>query len=159
MTYPVGLDEIKQQYGDPAAYLRVDGGIHPSWERMLLDYVHLPEGLPLGWDRSIKVTRIRVHSTLVVPLEKIFSEIFNSGLWDRMETFDGSYAWRPSRGSQKLSTHWWGIALDLNAASNGLGEVGDMHPDIVKIFKEFGWTWGGEWGRPDPMHFQAASGY
>jgi hypothetical protein len=159
VDYPTGLAEIKKYYGDPAAYLRVDGGIHPSWERMMLDYVHLPESLPLGWDRTIKVSRIRVHSKLVQPLSTLLKEIHDFALWDKLQTFDGSYAWRPSRGSQKLSTHCWGIALDLNAMTNGLGEKGDMDPAIIEIFKHHGWTWGGEWSRSDPMHFQACTGY
>ena len=159
MEFPKGLDEIKQVYGDPAAFMRGDGTIHPSWERLTLDFVHLPESLPLGWDWSIKVSRIRVHSKLVHPLSALFKEIHNSGLWDKLHTFDGSYAWRPSRGSQKLSTHCWGIALDLNAKTNGLGEKGDMAPEIIDIFTRHGWVWGGEWRRPDPMHFQACKDY
>lgn len=159
MEFPKGLDEIKKVYGDPAPFLRADGTVHPSWENITLDYVYLPEGLPLGWDRTIKVSRIRVHTKLTHPLSTLLREIHGAGLWDKLHTFDGSYAWRPSRGSQRLSTHCWGIALDLNAGSNGLGEKGDMAPEIIDAFVRHGWTWGGEWSRPDPMHFQAASGY
>lgn len=159
ITYPEGLAGIKKFYGDPMPYLRHDGTIHPSWERFTLDYAFLPEALPLGWDWSVKVTRVRVHTMLVAPVEKVLKEIHKAKLWDKMYTFDGSYAWRQSRGAQRLSTHCWGIALDFNAATNGLGEKGDMAPEIVEIFERHGWVWGGRWDRPDPMHFQAARGY
>lgn len=159
MNYPNGLAEIKKIYGDPAAFIRADGFVHPTWERQILDFVHLPESLPLGWDRTVKVTRIRVHTNITHAVSKLFKEIHDAKLWDKLHTFDGSYAWRPSRGSQKLSTHCWGIALDLNAGTNGLGEKGDMDPGIIEVFKRHGWVWGGEWERPDPMHFQACSGY
>jgi hypothetical protein len=157
--YPNGLQEIKDYYGDPNPYLRHDGTIHPSWERFTLDYVYLPEPLPLGWDRSIVVHRVRVHVKLTAILDAIFNEIMRENLWGKLVTFDGSYAWRPSRGSQKLSTHSWGIALDLNAGTNPLGSEGDMDPRIVDVFENKGWEWGGRWSRPDPMHFQAAHGY
>jgi hypothetical protein len=159
VKFPTGLDEIKHVYGDPKALLRSDGMIHPSWERVTLDYVYLPEVLPLGWDRTILVSRIRVHKLLTFPLSALLKELHAAGHWDKLKTFDGSYAWRPSRGSQKLSTHCWGIALDFNAETNGLGEQGDMAPEVIEMFVRHGWEWGGEWHRPDPMHFQAAHGY
>lgn len=159
IEFPTGLQKIKDFYGDPIPYLRHDGTIHPSWERFTLSFVYLPEPLPLGWERSMVVHRVRVHNRLVPYLTTVFLEIHKAGLWKKLVTFDGAYAWRPSRGSQKLSTHCWGIAIDLNAGTNGLGEAGDMDPGVVEIFKRNGWEWGGEWNRPDPMHFQAAHGY
>jgi D-alanyl-D-alanine carboxypeptidase len=60
----------------------------------------------------------------------------------------------PERG---LSVHAWGIAIDLNAASNKPGSRGDMDERVIKIFCEHGFYWGGNFG--DPMHFQFAVGY
>jgi peptidoglycan L-alanyl-D-glutamate endopeptidase CwlK len=31
--------------------------------------------------------------------------------------------------------------------------------EVVQIFKEFGWEWGGDWGFEDPPHFQKTFGY
>ena len=74
-------------------------------------------------------------------------------------TFDGCFNNRPQKGGTKLSTHAWGISVDLNAATNALGTSGDMDARVVEIFKEEGFVWGGEFGRPDPMHFQYARKY
>ncbi len=57
-------------------------------------------------------------------------------------------------------THSSGIAIDLNPETNRTGTPGDMDPQIVAVFKQHGFKWGGDWlGRKDPMHFQYCSGY
>jgi hypothetical protein len=42
-----------------------------------------------------------------------------------------------------------------------MGKPGRMPESIVQTFRDFGFTWGGDWsGRSrDPMHFQYCSGY
>jgi len=159
-NFPHGLDQIVQEYGNPRLYVREDGTVHHSWEQIALGTAILPEPLSLGWDLETKISRIRIHRKLVGSIGAVFSEIHQKGFWPLIKTFDGCYAWRAKRGQQKLSTHCWGIAIDLNAITNQLGEIGDMPPEIVQIFLKNGWEWGGHWlSRPDPMHFQGCSGY
>lgn len=157
--YPHGLEAIRKEYWDPRRFTRSDGTVHVSWEDTILQYLHLPEPLPLGWDKDIQVSRIRVHYKLTHPLSAIFAEIYDAGLWPKLKTYDGAYSWRAKRAGQKLSTHAWGIALDFNAETNQLGTKGDMPEEIVQIFEKHGWEWGGRWEKPDPMHFQACHGY
>lgn len=152
------MDEVKVYYGDPKLYTLLDGGVDPAWEKLALDYVHLPAPLPLGWDREIKVIRIRIHRKLVPSLTNVFNRIYLNGQWEQLTSFDGTYAWRPKRTSSKLSLHCWGAAIDLNASSNPLGGLGDMPWQIINAFNQEGWEWGGEWKYADPMHFQAARG-
>lgn len=59
----------------------------------------------------------------------------------------------PRRG---LSMHAFGLAIDLNVASNLLGTPGDLDPRVVAIFEKWGFAWGGRWSHPDPMHFEVA---
>jgi hypothetical protein len=76
--------------------------------------------------------------------------------------FGGCFSFRPQRTGTKLSTHAWGIALDLNPESNAQGTAGNMDARVVAIFKQAGFTWGGDWhGRVrDPIrHFQFCTGY
>ena len=37
---------------------------------------------------------------------------------------------------------------------NQRGTVGQMHPEVVAIFKYWGFAWGGDWNYTDPMHFE-----
>ena len=92
----------------------------------------------------------------------MFTTIEKEGLKDQVKRFGGCYNYRKKRGNDiKLSTHSWGIAIDLNPATNRMGTPGDMHPDIVEIFRKAGFKWGGDWprGGKDPMHFQFCTGY
>jgi hypothetical protein len=51
-------------------------------------------------------------------------------------------------------------AIDLNPETNALGTAGDMSPRVVQVFRHFGFAWGGDFRRrPDPMHFQYATGH
>ena len=34
---------------------------------------------------------------------------------------------------------------------------GTMNPEVVNIFKRWGFRWGGDWTYTDPMHFELAA--
>lgn len=156
---PTGLAEIRKTFGDPESYIREDGTVHPNWEHHTQGILELPAPLPLGWDHSVTVRRIRIHYRLLSSLGKILDTISRNGDWNKIATFDGTYNWRAKRRGHKLSTHAWGIAIDLNAATNQLGTDGDMPLEIIKPFEDEGWKWGGDFRTKDPMHFQACFGY
>ena len=53
-----------------------------------------------------------------------------------------------------LSSHSWGIAVDINVNKNPLGGKPHQDPRLVAIMAEHGFTWGGLWLRPDGAHFE-----
>jgi hypothetical protein len=159
MKAPHGFAEIVKAYGDPRPYIKTDGTMRSDWEIHTLATARLPGAIPLSWDPSVKVRRMRCHFLLVPIVTETFDAIHAAGLWDALREFGGCYAARAQRGSTKPSLHLWGAAIDLNPSTNGLGTEGDMSPSVVRVFEEHGWTWGGRFGRPDPMHFQFATGY
>ena len=56
-----------------------------------------------------------------------------------------------------ISLHTWGIAIDMDAATNYRGIRGTMDRRVVEIFKRWGFAWGGDWQYTDPMHFELAT--
>ena len=75
----------------------------------------------------------------------------------------GSFTWRKVAGEQRLSAHSFGVALDLNPERGAYWRWsgGDGHPsqrnfptEIVKIFEDNGFIWGGKWREYDVMHFE-----
>ena len=62
----------------------------------------------------------------------------------------------PRRGQTAgaLSHHAWGSAIDLNVSANPLGGPSHQDPRLVEVFRKWGFTWGGDWLTPDPMHFE-----
>jgi LysM repeat protein len=158
---PHGMAAIVETFGDIRGYARDDGTPDPRWETQFMARAALPFPIPLDWDRSKSASGIRCHKLIVPLLEAVFTDVVNKGLQGAVKTYGGGYNWRMKRGQAKPSTHSWGIAIDLNARTNGMGSAGDMDPELVKLFEGYGFTWGGRWsGRSkDPMHFQYCSGY
>ena len=73
--------------------------------------------------------------------------------------YAGCYAPRRIPTSGSLSLHALGLAVDLNASTNGQYSRGDQDPRLVRIMERHGFTWGGRWPTaPDPMHFEWQGG-
>ena len=158
---PHGLDQIRATFGDIFTYLRPDHSLDPRWPAEHLITIALPFPLVLSWDHSRKVTRMTCHKLMQPTFTSCFQQIADAGLQAQITSFGGCFCFRPQRGGTKLSTHCWGIAIDLNPENNAQGTAGQMHPGIISIFRNAGFTWGGEWSGTacDPMHFQFCSGY
>lgn len=158
---PVGLAGIVREFGDVREFVRQDGCLDPQWEVESLALVSLPFPMLLAWDHSKAVSSFRCHRRLTTIFSNAFGQIAAAGLASKVRSFGGCFMYRPQRTGAKLSTHSWGIAIDLNPETNGLGMVGDMAPEVVQVFRDAGFTWGGQWsgqGR-DAMHFQYCLSY
>lgn len=158
---PNGINQIIATFGDIHDYIQPDGTLDVQWPIKFLDYVALPVPLMLSFDHSKTITHFRCHKLLVDTMETIFSEIKNKGLEPELFSFGGCFSFRPQRTGSKLSAHSWGIAIDLNSESNAQGTMGGMNADVIAVFRQAGFEWGGDWpGRAkDPMHFQFCTGY
>lgn len=88
-------------------------------------------------------------------------ELVDTGLADLVQVEEYGGCWVPRfigrDPTRPLSLHSWGIAVDLNLASNQLGTVGEMDPRVVGVMARWGFAWGGTWSTPDPMHFELAA--
>ena len=158
---PNGLDEIRTTFGDIFAYVTADHTLDPRWQSEFLDRVPLPFPMTLSWNRSQTVSTITCHKLLASVFTGVFDRIQSSGLQNKITSFGGCFSFRPQRTGTKLSTHAWGIAIDLNPETNEQGTAGTMDIGLIATFREAGFKWGGDWqGRSrDPMHFQFCTGY
>lgn len=75
----------------------------------------------------------------------------------------GGFNWRLIQGETLLSPHSFGIAIDLNPRKGPYWRWSKMrrHPlqdsyptEIVRIFEDNGFVWGGKWREYDLMHFE-----
>jgi hypothetical protein len=101
--------------------------------------------------------KLYCNKLMIGPLMQAFSNIIDRGLIDELKTWDGCFNVRKKRGLKSMSLHSWGIAIDINAAWNGLGKEPTMSNRLVKCFTDCGFEWGGTWIRKDGMHFQLRS--
>lgn len=112
------------------------------------------------------------------PIEKIIPIV--SYDWDDRRSIadnnSSAFNYRLIAGTDKLSNHAHGRAIDINPHQNPyIGRDGKVQPAgaqynpkivgtitadgvVVKIFKKYGWEWGGDWGESrgyfDYHHFQ-----
>ena len=115
--------------------------------------------------QKLKVTSINdVHKRL----EKISSILDEHPEWKKYLKSAGTFYWRKVRGSNNLSAHSFGIAIDLdikysnywqwdckcNDENVNLPYKNRFPWEIVKIFEDNGFIWGGKWYHYDTMHFE-----
>jgi hypothetical protein len=126
-----------KKYGDPSLEKNMT-----LWD--------VPQNLEIG----VIPKRIYCNSDLVQPLTGAFQNLIQNGRVNELKTWDGCFNIRKKRGLSSMSLHSWGIAIDVNAAWNGLGKEPTLTPEFVKCFTDAGFDWGGTWKRKDGMHFQ-----
>jgi len=110
--------------------------------------------VPAHLEIGVIPKKLYCNKEMIGPLMQAFSNIIDRGLINELKTWDGCFNVRKKRGLNSLSLHSWGIAIDINAAWNGLGKTPTMSAKLVKCFTDCGFEWGGTWTRKDGMHFQ-----
>lgn len=123
------------------------------------------------WMDDLKITKCWMNKSCSDSLVRVLTYVWDENGRDydkikaqQLHIFSGSWNIRNMRGGHSLSTHAFGLAIDIAAPYNALGKKPGYNKHsftkdslIVKAFKEEGWVWGGDWERrPDGMHFQAA---
>ncbi len=78
----------------------------------------------------------------------------------------GTFNWRRIAGTSRLSSHSFGIAVDLNTRLGSYwrwsgakpGQAGEMDmpypPELVAAMERYGFIWGGKWHHFDSFHFE-----
>lgn len=127
-----------------------DGTIEPDarWVAENIRYARLPI---IGF--------VQCHRLTIPQLRRAMQEIEAAGLASSVTSYAGCYVPRfiERNPTRSVSLHTWGIAFDINVATNQMGTRGDMDPRVVAIMERWGFRWGGHWSVPDPMHFELAA--
>jgi D-alanyl-D-alanine carboxypeptidase len=126
--------------------------MHPDWRA-----AHLTDGRVL-LNASIPI-RAQCNLGVLSDLQAALAEVAAAGLAGTIDVananaYGGCYAPRLSRISGYLSRHAYAVAFDTNTVSNCQGCTPRMNCDVVRIFRKHGFAWGGNFRRPDGMHFE-----
>jgi len=148
---PIGKAQLESVFG-VIEYDEAEAGgviITNGWEHRNI----INANLPVVGDQLI-------HKRMVDPFTTALSKVKDTGADGLIKQFT---VWCPRHKMHDpysdLSTHSWGIACDINWATNPVGVVGDLHPDIIAAFESTGFVWGGHWRTRDDMHFQFVRQY
>ncbi len=77
----------------------------------------------------------------------------------------GTFNWRRIKGTDRLSAHAYGIAIDIDVSNTNywrwaikrepaLPWRNRIPLEIVEVFERHGFVWGGKWHHYDTMHFE-----
>jgi uncharacterized protein YlzI (FlbEa/FlbD family) len=110
--------------------------------------------------RKIRVTR---RNGVDKALEKVVRDLkklpksYQKYLWP----IGGTFTWRKIAGTNRLSVHSFGAAIDINVKysdywrwSKNKTFHNKIPKKIVEIFEKHGFIWGGKWYHYDTMHFE-----
>ena len=169
---PVVFSEIKYYTVDLVKQATVRSGksrFGVAGDESNLVSVQVPAGYPLKYDGT-RVKSIRVHKLVADRLEAALKDILNH-YGDDLEkvapgacVYDGSYNFRKTRNSSSQSIHSWGLAIDFDAANNGLKTdwknarfSKSIYKPFLDIMEHHGWHSLGRRSGNDGMHFQATN--
>jgi hypothetical protein len=144
--------EIKRRFGEFSLKTAADGAFVPdsTWIS--------------AWITTATITQlgpVQCNKAILPDLTAAMKEITADKLGSLIHTGDfqyegGCFAPRVARFSDggSVSSHSWGIAVDINVDVNPLGGKPHQDPRLVAIMAKHGFTWGGKWLRPDGAHFE-----
>ena len=122
--------------------------------------------LPSLSREKIQVTRINGVDKALAAVSDDLSELGKSYI-AYLKPLGGTFNWRKIAGTERLSVHSFGAAIDINvkfsnywrwSAEFKAGKPLVYHNQIpfaiVEIFQKHGFIWGGKWYHYDTMHFE-----
>jgi hypothetical protein len=122
-------------------------------------------------------SRVSVHRDIVGALRRVEAEIRKwNGARDFIASLGsiGGYNWREIAGTQRMSYHSWGLAVDIQPRRLGgkaiywqwerdrnenwmlipLENRWNPPDPVIRAFEKEGFIWGGNWPFYDNMHFE-----
>ncbi len=134
-----------------------------AWDEANILRVPVPElaGVSLfGAEQFGAEPTVLFHRAGKDQLQAAFADLARQDLVGVIDEWCGSYNPRLIRGSTSLlSTHALGIAFDVNCREMRFGQAVDPPPGsrlarFIEVMERHGFLWGGDFERPDPLHFQ-----
>lgn len=177
MSYPEDDSDIEISYDDlryvGVRYYDFEGDAHSG--ELIVNRRVAKEVLKIFYElykAKYAFTSIRLVDDFGQPADDTLSMEANN---------TSAFCYRPVTGTAKLSRHSYGAAIDINPKLNPYIDRGRVAPEnaamyvdrslglpgmidhddlCYRLFKDHGWTWGGDWsGDKDYQHFSKDLGF
>ena len=157
---------------DESPYLRVGGTSVPPvfMKQRFSEFDGRPDPGKPGWiamdpawvsahiqTRTVPILgKVTCNAALFPQLTGALQEIQDRGLASLIHSTAGCFAARmvAANPTSGISQHAWGAAIDINAPENVFGATPTQDARVVRIFRKWGFLWGGDFAIPDGMHFE-----
>ena len=151
----LGIATVKLELGEFAfqptnsSAIRVD----PKWGNKHIVWKHTFSAVPL---------RNNCHEKVIADAEGALAEVVAKGLGSSIDVaitnrYGGCFVGRYNRLAGLFgapSRHAFGMAIDMNTTTNQQWGTPHMNCDVVRIFRKWGFAWGGNFWPTDGMHFE-----
>ena len=115
----------------------------------------------INWfGKAVRVTKVNGVAGQLLAVERELKKLPKS-YWKYLTPIGGTFTWRKIAGTNRLSVHSFGAAIDINVKYSAYwrwskgGKYSNQIPhEIVNIFERHGFIWGGKWKHYDTMHFE-----
>ena len=161
-------------------------GVSDDCPRWILDNQVLVDVVYWGFDGELHKGQLVADDRVAGDLQLLFIQMLLLGFplesvipicefdWDDDESMrcnnTSAFNYRCVPGTDRLSRHAFGLAIDINPVQNPYYAGGSVSPEgalydpsvpgtlyeehpVVLLFKTLGWRWGGDWNEPDYQHF------
>ena len=167
-SYPKGkLDSLITKNYNPGRirnddfFKKIYGKTEEEVKKNLVEIVWCPKLV----GQKLKITSV---NGVDKRLAAVSAELDEHPEWKDYLKSAGSFYWRSVRGSNRLSAHSFGIAIDLNTKYSNYWQwdckctsenvdliyKNKIPYEIVAVFEKYGFIWGGKWYHYDTMHFE-----
>lgn len=131
----------------------------PGWPNCQFDKIDRRFFVDTRWGRVRFPGGVRIEITELI--SRLVKETANRGYRFGVTSNPSYGCWgfdcRAIRGSNNPSNHSWGLAVDINAPVNPMGDklITNMPPWMPDLWNTYGFRWGGDYKtRPDGMHYE-----
>jgi hypothetical protein len=171
MSYPGNDFTVPQQNNDPGRiryepfFKKMYGSTAEQVKANLVEITWLPKHL----NQKLKVSKV---NGVADKLSKLSADLDAHPEWvSYCRNPGGTFNWRTISGTSRLSTHSFGITIDINVDfsnywqwdNKGWKQNGEninlvyrnrIPMQLVQLFEKYGFIWGGKWYHYDTMHFE-----
>ncbi|WP_026999445.1 M15 family metallopeptidase [Eisenibacter elegans] len=164
-TYPKGYPYPTPALNQDPGRIRCEAFFRKMYgasEQAVRQHLVAVRWLPSSINKTLYVTQLNGVAEKLQAVANILDK--RPHLHPYLNNPAGTFNWRFVSGTQNLSTHSFGIAIDINVnysdywqwAPKGQALVykNRIPWEIVEVFEQHGFIWGGKWYHYDTMHFE-----
>jgi cell wall-associated NlpC family hydrolase len=153
---PPAKDEDPGRFRNDAFFKKLYGASKNETEKNLVTVNWLP-------NHGGKKLKFNKNENASAQLQKVSNELdkLPEEYMKYLKHVDGTYYYRKIAGTNRLSAHSYGIAIDLDTKFSSYWRwdksyqfKNEIPQKIVDIFEKYGFVWGGRWHHYDTMHFE-----
>ena len=160
--YKLGTINDAGRIRNEAFFKKIYGNSKSEVEQNLVEINWCPKLV----NQKIKVTTINGIDKII---KKLSAELDNHPEYKKyLTTIAGTFNWRKIAGTNRLSTHSFGMTIDINTKYSNywqwdckckneatkINYKNKIPKELVSIFEKCGFIWGGNWYHYDTMHFE-----